>query len=119
MSGLLISCSNPPVDGELESVPSTMKLLDRVRMPFTENDTPPEANVELPVESWLTPGTDSAALRMLPFGASGSSEMRLLSKFTPTSALVVLTSGTSAVTVTTSCALDTLSRAGTLARSLS
>jgi hypothetical protein len=47
---------------------------------------------------------------MFRFGARGTSEIRLVSKFTPISALVVLTSAASLVTVIVSAAPDTSSR---------
>ena len=79
-----------------------MKLFDRVRAPFTEKETPPEAKLLFPPESWLTPATESARFKMLWSGASGRFSMRLLSKFTPTSAVVVSMSGASEVMLTLS-----------------
>ena len=110
MSVLLITCWRPVTLGSLESCPSMTKLLPRGRVPFTEKFVP-VAKVELPLLSWLTPGAESAkantsrnppALPMPPGGFVGRSEIRLESKRTPTSGLVVFRSGASSVTVTVS-----------------
>ena len=55
-----------------------------------------------PLLSSLTPGADRARVKMLRLLATGSSATRLVSKRTPTSALVVFSSGASARTSTIS-----------------
>ena len=66
-------------------------------MPFDEKFVP-EANSDWPLPSWLTPGADNATAKMSRLFMIGSSEIRLVSKRTPTSALLVLSSGASART---------------------
>ncbi len=78
-----------------------MKLFERSRIPLTEKFMPC-ANPVWPLPSWLTPAADSATLKILRFGASGSSDSRLLSKRVLTSALLVLSSEAFSATVTTS-----------------
>ena len=68
-------------------------------MPFDEKFVP-DANSDWPLPSWLTPGADNATAKMSRLFIIGSSEMRVVSNRTPTSALVVLSSGASARTST-------------------
>ena len=60
------------------------------------------------MEIWLTPGIEAARFKTLRFVESGSSAMRLASKLTPISALVVLISGASVITRTVSVVPATL-----------
>ena len=78
-----------------------MTLFDRSRAPLTEkfdSMPPPDAKFVCPLASALTPGADVASVKMLRLKLIGSSATRVVSKRTPTSALVVLMIGASART---------------------
>ena len=98
MSVMLMGCVRPVTLGSLLSWPSIMKLLDRTRPPLTAKLVP-AAKPVWPDPSWLTPGAESASAYTSRWLETGSSATRLVSKRTPTSALVVLSRGASDWTV--------------------